>query len=61
MNIKKKIWIPLVIAAIFLVAGLIFLITELKDRLEIISKAEKNIGLVISLKDINECKFSKNS
>ena len=54
MNIKKKIWIPLVIAAIFLVAGLIFLITQLKDRLELISKAEKNIDLVMSLKDINE-------
>lgn len=54
MNIKKKIWIPLVLAAIFLVAGLILLITQLKDRLELISKAEKNIDLVMSLKDINE-------
>ncbi|MEW6506280.1 MAG: M1 family metallopeptidase [Bacteroidota bacterium] len=51
---KKKILIPSAFLAVFIFAGMIFLIFHLKGRTELIDRAEKNIDLVLSLKDINE-------
>lgn len=51
---KKKMRTFIIIIAAFALIGSIFLFFEMKNKIEFISSAEKNINLVMSLKNIDE-------